>query len=99
MKVSGFAGQFEFFRQQEDILLFLSFYPCFFRWLTTKITKGLWPSIHGLCLHQPPVTVPLPEDRLLDLAGGVTGYVVEDNLPGALVAGKLPAEGDRKSVV
>src|SRR5699024_10175208 len=46
-----------------------------------------------LRLHQPPVAVLLPQDGLLDLAGGVPGDLVKDDPPGPLVPGQLVAEG------
>ena len=58
-------------------------------WAPTRAGAAL---PRGLLLHQSATAVFFTEGGLFDLAGGVAGDPVEDDLPGPLVPGQLLAE-------
>ena len=46
-----------------------------------------------LCFHQSAAAISFTQHRLFDLAGGISGDAVENDLFGALVTGQAQAEG------
>ena len=64
------------------------------RFLTPPLTQGRLRALSAgdLYLNQSAVAILLTQHRLFDLAGGVSGDLVEDDLLGTLIPGQCQAE-------